>query len=55
MEASLAPGKRTVSAMLTVMGLKDDTQYKNYYHVLNQAHWSALIALQRFFIRKRFE
>ncbi len=42
MGAILAPGTRTVSAMLTVMGLKDDPQYQNYYRVLNRAEWSAL-------------
>lgn len=46
MGAILAPGKRTVSAMLTVMGLKDDMQYQNYYRVLNRAQWSSLVASQ---------
>ena len=44
MGAILAPGKRTVSAALTVMGLKDDKQYQNYHRVLNRAKWSALSA-----------
>ena len=39
MGAILAPGVRTVSATLTVMGLKDDPQYQNYYRVLNRAKW----------------
>lgn len=42
--AILCPGKRTVSAALTVMGLKDDPQYQNYHRVLNRAKWSALQA-----------
>ncbi len=42
--ALLAPGKRTVSAALTVMGLKDDPQYQNYHRVLNRAKWCSLTA-----------
>lgn len=42
--AVLAPGKRTVSAALTVMGLKDDPQYQNYHRVLNRAQWCGLTA-----------
>jgi hypothetical protein len=44
MGAVLAPGKRTVSAVLTVMGLKDDRQYQNYHRVLNRAKWCSLTA-----------
>jgi len=44
MGAILAPGKRTVSAALTVMGLKDDPQYQNYHRVLNRAKWCGLTA-----------
>lgn len=44
MGALLAPGKRTVSAALTVMGLKDDPQYQNYHRVLNRAKWCSLTA-----------
>ena len=40
--AILAPGKRTVTAVLQVMGLKDDKQYQNYHRVLNRAKWSGL-------------
>lgn len=40
----LAPGKRTVSAALTVMGLKDDRQYQNYHRVLNRAKWCSFSA-----------
>jgi hypothetical protein len=40
--AILAPGKRTVTAALQVMGLKDEKQYQNYHRVLNRARWSGL-------------
>jgi hypothetical protein len=40
--AILAPGKRTVSSVLHVMGLKDEKQFQNYHRVLNRARWSAL-------------
>ncbi len=40
--AILAPGKRTVSSVLHVMGLKDEKQLQNYHRVLNRARWSAL-------------
>lgn len=42
--AILAPGKRTVTAVLRVMGLKDDQQFQNYHRVLNRAKWSGLEA-----------
>ena len=42
--AILAPGKRTVSAALRVMGLGDDAQFQNYHRVLNRAVWSPLAA-----------
>ena len=41
--AILAPGKRTVTAALRVLGLKDDKQYQNYHRVLNRAKWSGLL------------
>lgn len=44
MGAILAPGKRTVSAGLTVLGLKDERQYQNYHRVLNRAKWCGLSA-----------
>lgn len=44
--AILAPGKRTVTAALQVMGLKDEQQYQNYHRVLNRARWSPLAASQ---------
>ena len=40
--AILAPGKRTVTAALRIMGLKDEKQYQNYHRVLNRAKWSGL-------------
>lgn len=40
--AILAPGKRTVTAALRVLGLKDEPQYQNYHRVLNRAQWSGL-------------
>jgi hypothetical protein len=36
----LAPGKRTVTAALRVMGLKDDRKFAQYHQVLNRAVWS---------------
>jgi len=36
-----APGKRTVSAILRVMGLNPN--YQNYHRVLNRAVWSSRI------------
>ena len=44
--AILAPGKRTVTAVLRVMGLSEDRQFQNYHRVLNRAVWSGL-ALSR--------
>lgn len=40
--AILAPGKRTVTSALHVMGLKDEEQFQNYHRVLNRAKWSGL-------------
>jgi hypothetical protein len=40
--AILAPGKRTVSAVLRVLGLSEDRQYQRYHRVLNRAVWSGL-------------
>jgi hypothetical protein len=42
--AILAPGKRTVTACLRVMGLSHETHFVNYHRVLNRARWSALAA-----------
>jgi hypothetical protein len=37
----LAPGKRTVTAALRVMGLSQERQFQNYHRVLNRAKWSS--------------
>ncbi len=42
--AILAPGKRTVTAALRVMGLSADKHFQNYHRVLNRAVWSSLAA-----------
>jgi hypothetical protein len=39
--AILAPGKRTVSAALRVMGLGQTEQFQRYHRVLNRATWSS--------------
>jgi len=39
--AILAPGKRTVSAVLRVMGLGSEAGFARYHHVLSQARWSS--------------
>jgi hypothetical protein len=39
--AILAPGKRTVTAALRVMGLQGERQFQNYHRVLNRATWSS--------------
>lgn len=36
----LAPGKRTVTAALRVMGLGQDKNFSKYHHVLSRAVWS---------------
>jgi hypothetical protein len=42
--AILTSGKRTVSAVLRVMGLSQERNYAQYHHVLNRAVWSSLAA-----------
>jgi DDE superfamily endonuclease len=42
--ALLAPGNRTVSSCLRVMGLAWEFHFTNYHRVLNRAKWSALQA-----------
>jgi len=39
--AILAPGKRTVTSALRVMGLSDDQHFENYHRVLSRAVWSS--------------
>jgi len=41
--ALLAPGKRTVTAVLRVMGLSQEGQFQQYHRVLNRARWSSLV------------
>jgi hypothetical protein len=38
----MAPGKRTVSSILRVLGLDSVIHFQNYHRVLNRAQWSAL-------------
>jgi len=45
-EALLAPGKRTVSAVLRVMELSQERHFQNYHRVLNRARWSNLAVAQ---------
>lgn len=40
--AILAPGKRTVSSILRVMGLSAISNFARYHHVLSRAVWSSL-------------
>ncbi|MDF1513649.1 MAG: transposase, partial [Anaerolineae bacterium] len=40
--AILAPGKRTVTAILRIMGLSEERHYQNYHRVLNRAVWTSL-------------
>jgi hypothetical protein len=40
--ALLAPGKRTVTAVLRVMGLSQERHFQKYHRVLNRARWSSL-------------
>lgn len=44
--AILAPGKRTVTAVLRVMGLSAEAQFQNYHRVLNRVKWSGLVVSQ---------
>ncbi len=39
--AIVAPGKRTVSAILRVMGIQHDPHFQNYHRVLSRALWSS--------------
>jgi hypothetical protein len=40
--ALLAPGKRTVTAVLRVLGLEHERHFQKYHRVLNRARWSSL-------------
>jgi hypothetical protein len=39
--AMLAPGRRTVTAILRIMGLSQERQFQTYHRVLNRAVWSS--------------
>ncbi|MCC7358728.1 MAG: transposase [Anaerolineales bacterium] len=39
--AILAPGRRTVAAVLRMMGLSEERQFQTYHRVLNRAAWSS--------------
>jgi hypothetical protein len=39
--AILAPGKRTVTSALRIMGLSQDKHFQNYHRILNRAVWSS--------------
>jgi DDE superfamily endonuclease len=45
--AVLAPGKRTVTAMLRIMGRRAQPDYQTYHRVLNRAVRSPLTARRR--------
>jgi hypothetical protein len=44
--AILAPGKRTVTAVLRIMGRGNEKRFQNYHRVLNRARWSSRTASQ---------
>ncbi len=44
MGAVLAPGKRTVSAVLRILGLKEEKNFHKYHRVLSLVEWRALEA-----------
>lgn len=39
--AILTPGKRTVTAILSILGLRHSPHFQNYHRVLNRARWSS--------------
>jgi len=41
--AILAPGKRTMTSLLRIMGLARERRFVNYHRVLNRAGWSARV------------
>jgi hypothetical protein len=44
--AILAPGKRTITSALRIMGQSEEPHFQNYHRVLNRARWSCLKASQ---------
>jgi DDE superfamily endonuclease len=45
--AVLAPGKRTVTQALRVMGMADDSGFRRYHEVLSRARWDARAVARR--------
>ena len=45
--AVLAPGKRTVTQALRVMGLGDEPRFRRYHEVLSRARWDARAVARR--------
>ncbi|HJU15971.1 MAG TPA: transposase [Stellaceae bacterium] len=45
--AILAPGQRTVSTLLRIVGLVDERRFVNYHRVLNRAAWKPRLAAHR--------
>src|SRR4051794_15808534 len=45
--AVLAPGRRTVAAMLRVVGLGQAPTFTTYHRVLNRNRWSGRVAAER--------
>src|SRR5512143_2682830 len=48
--AILTPGKRTVTAVLRIMGLDHERRFKNDHRVLSRARWSGLATSRRLLI-----
>jgi hypothetical protein len=42
--AMLAPGKRTVTSVLRIVGLSSEKHFQNYHRVLNRARWNSRTA-----------
>jgi hypothetical protein len=42
--AMLAPGKRTVTSVLRIVGLSSEKHFQNYHRVLNRVHWNSRAA-----------
>ena len=45
--AVLAPGKRTVTQLLRVMGLADEPSFRRYHEVLSRARWDGQAVARR--------
>jgi hypothetical protein len=46
--AILAPGKRTVTAVLRVLGLEQEPRFQQYHRVLNRARWLLGLVVETF-------